>query len=118
MFSRILLSVQEGDGGEDLAVNGIGSGDADLALPCDELTCERIADMASLGCGVAGGGEAVTGRDVGRVVAEGEDGTVTEVDEGVGNTKGREKGAKAFEGVAFQDAREVEDNRPTSNPSL
>ena len=90
-----------------------------MTLPCDELASEGITDMATVGRGVAGSGEAMAREDVGRVVPKGEDGAIAEVDEGIGDAEGGEKRAEAFEGIAFQDAGEVEDNRrPTPNPSL
>ena len=85
--SRIQLTfrLKEGNDGGDLAIDGIGGCDAYLSLTRDELSRQGVTDMAALGGGIAGSGEAMTGRDIGRVMAQGKNGTVAEVDEGVGD---------------------------------
>ena len=105
----------EAGGGEDFAVNSVGGDNGDGALACDELTGERIDDMTAVGGSVAGGGEALAGGDVGRVFAEGEDGTVAEVDKGIGDAERGEKVAQALQCVAFEDAGEVEDKADVMN---
>ena len=66
--------------------------------------------MTALGSGVAGGRQAVTGRDVGGILAKTEDAAVAEVDEGIGDAEFGKERAQALEGVAFEDAGEVEDD--------
>ena len=86
----------EAGDGEDFAINGIRGHNGDGALARDELTGEWIDDMTAVSGSVAGGGEALSGGDVGRVFAEGEDGTVAEVYECIGDAERGEKVAQAF----------------------
>ena len=96
--------------GEDFSVGAIGCDDGDLSLACDETSCEGVADVTTLGGGVAGGGEALSRGYVGGICAEGEDGAVAEVDECIVDAEGGQQLSQAFEGIAFEDAGEVEDD--------
>ena len=66
--------------------------------------------MTASGGGVSRCGEAVARWDVERHIAQCHDGTVAEVDHGIGNSLCRQQHAKLFQGVAFQNAGEVEND--------
>ena len=86
----------EAGGGEDFSVNSVGGDNGDGALARDELTGEWIDDMTAVSGSVAGGGEALSGGDVGRVFADGEYGTVAEVYECIVDAERGEEVAQAF----------------------
>lgn len=61
---RTLCFLNEVGGGKYFSLDAIGCDDRDGALSRDEFASEGIADVATSGRGVAGGGEAVTGWDI------------------------------------------------------